>query len=207
MDHVPDSSNASEIEGSGATNLYSVIDRQSVHGLGLDVPESAKAVIKPWDERDDTAAFAESIVDDQLVIHVPFVQSVRVRSILLKLGRGEVTPTHLRVYTNHPHIVDFADADATAPQLNISLLEGQTGVTEYPFRSAAFANVNSMSLHFGDSVGEEVSRVYYIGFKGETKDPQKESTSKLEVPAANAGEARLVDKAAERNKNTQGTAR
>lgn len=57
------------------------------------------------DQRDDTSKFADSGVDDQvgeqylcgptinidkfngqIIIHVPFTQNVRVRSILLKLG-------------------------------------------------------------------------------------------------------------------------
>ena len=63
-------------------------------------------------------------------------------------GRGEVAPRHLRVYANHNTIVDFAEAESATPQLNISLLEGETGVTEYPLRTPAFANVHSLSLYF-----------------------------------------------------------
>lgn len=82
-------------------------DELRVHGLNLTVPEDAQALIKPWDERDDTSRFAESGVDDQvraseykvehcisrarmflqIIIHVPFTQNVRLRSVLLKLGR------------------------------------------------------------------------------------------------------------------------
>lgn len=63
-------------------------------------------------------------------------------------GRGEVTPRNLKIYTNHPNIVDFSDAESFVPQLNITLQEGATTVTEYPLRTAVFANVSSMSLHF-----------------------------------------------------------
>ncbi len=41
-------------------------DERSVHGLNLTVPEDAQALIKPWDERDDTSRYAESGVDDQV---------------------------------------------------------------------------------------------------------------------------------------------
>ena len=78
---------------------------ESVYGLNLSVPEDAKAVIKPWDERDDTVKFADSGVDDQvghplsphfnspyilvqLIIHIPFTQNVRLKSVLLKLGEA-----------------------------------------------------------------------------------------------------------------------
>ena len=85
--------------------LSDVEQRPSVHGLNLVVPEDAKAIIKPWAERDDTEKYAESNVDDQvrcsaglitgayeqrtqLIIHIPFTERVRIRSILLKLGEG-----------------------------------------------------------------------------------------------------------------------
>ncbi|KAF5368882.1 hypothetical protein D9758_003102 [Tetrapyrgos nigripes] len=139
---------ASDILGSGISNLYGVIDRDNVHGLNLAVPEDAKEVIKPWDQREDTEKYAESGVDDQVIIHVPFSQNVRLKSVLLKLGRGDAGPQHLRIYANHPNIVDFADAESTKPQLDISLLEGETRVIEYPLRVAAFASINSLSLFF-----------------------------------------------------------
>ena len=50
------------------------------------MPEDAQAVIKAWNEREDTTRYVDSGVDDQLVIHVPFSQRVRLRSVLLKLG-------------------------------------------------------------------------------------------------------------------------
>ncbi|KAJ7065007.1 galactose-binding domain-like protein [Mycena amicta] len=199
-------SNSSAI-GTELANLYEFIDKDSVHGLNLAVPEDAKAIIKPWNERDNTEQYADSGVDDQLILHVPFTQHVRLKSILLKLGRGEVTPRHLRIYANHPTIVDFADAENTTPHLNISLLEGETGVVEYPFRVAAFASVTSLSLFFSDAVGGDVSRLYYLGFKGEAKSTQREGTSKLEIPAANAADASLVDRVAEKTAGSQTTAR
>lgn len=64
------------------------------------------------------------------------------------VGRGEYTPRHLRLYANYPNIVDFAEAESTRPHFNISLLEGETGVIEYPLRTTAFASVSSLSLHF-----------------------------------------------------------
>ncbi|KAH8113876.1 DUF1000-domain-containing protein [Phellopilus nigrolimitatus] len=196
-----------EIAGTEMANLYHVINRDNVHGLNLSVPEDAQSVIKTWSDREDTTRFADSGVDDQLVIHVPFTQNVRVRSILLKLGRGELTPRHLRIYTNHANIVDFDEAESTRPQLNISLLEGATTVTEYPLRAAAFANVHSLSLHFGDAIGDETSRIYYVGFKGDTRSVQKEGTHKLVVPAANAADAPLVDRVRDKAAGQQSTAR
>jgi len=125
----------------------------------------------------------------------------------MRLGRGEVTPRHLRIYANHPHIVDFADAEETRPQLNISLMEGAVGVTEYPLRSAAFANIHTLSLFFSEALGGDMSRIYYIGFKGDTRSIRKDASSKLEIPAANAADAPLVDRVTEKIGGQQTTAR
>jgi PITH domain len=64
------------------------------------------------------------------------------------LGRGEVTPRRLRIYANRANIIDFSEVDDVQPSLNISLLEGETSVTEYPLRMAAFSSINSLSLFF-----------------------------------------------------------
>ncbi|TFY71029.1 hypothetical protein EVG20_g1965 [Dentipellis fragilis] len=199
-------SNAEQLIGN-SESLYGVIDRQNVHGLNLTVPEDAKETIKAWADRESTVKYADSNVDDQMIIHIPFSQNVRLKSLLLKLGRGEVTPRHLRVFANYPNIVDFSDAENTKPSLNISLQEGETGVIEYPLRVASFANVTSLSLYFDDAIGGESSRVYYIGFKGDTRQYRKEGMNKLEIPAANAADAPLVDRVSERNAAQQPTAK
>ncbi|KAI0298679.1 DUF1000-domain-containing protein [Multifurca ochricompacta] len=193
-------------QNSSASQIIDAL-RGSVHGLNLTVPEDAKATIKPWNERESTEKFAESNVDDQLVIHIPFAENVRIKSVLLKLGRGETTPRRLRIYANRTNIIDFSEIDEVQPSLNISLLEGETGVTEYPLRMAAFASINALSLFFSDSVGEESTWVYYIGFKGETKTIRKEGSNKIEIPAATAADASLTDRLREKGSARQPTAK
>ncbi|KAM5537662.1 hypothetical protein V8D89_008740 [Ganoderma adspersum] len=188
-------------------NLYRSIDKQNVHGLNLTVPEDAQALIKPWDERDDTSKFAESGVDDQIIIHVPFTQNVRLRSVLLKLGRGEVTPRRMRIYANRPNIVDFSEAEDVTPHLDIALLEGESGVTEYPLRTASFANVHSLSLFFSDAVGGDSIQLYFLGFRGDSRSQRKEATQKLEIPAQVAPDAKIIDRLQEKSGGQQTTAR
>lgn len=52
-----------------------------------------------------------------------------------------------------------------------------------------------------------MSRIYFIGFKGDTRTVRKEGSNKLEVPAANAADASLVDRVKERAAGQQSTAR
>jgi hypothetical protein len=68
--------------------------------------------------------------------------------------------------------------------------------------------VNCTDKRFqSESVGEEVSRIYYIGFKGDIRSPKREVDSKLEVPASNAADAPLADKASEKTGGQRTTAR
>ncbi|VDB88736.1 unnamed protein product [Peniophora sp. CBMAI 1063] len=200
-------SNAAQLTGGGDDNMFSAIDRDNVHALNITVPEDAKETIKPWDERESTDKYADSNVDDQMIIHVPFVQNVRLRTLLVKTGRGETTPRRLRIFANNANIIDFDAADDARPSVDIALQEGQTGVVEYPLRAATFANIHSLSLFFSNSVGEDVSRVYFIGFKGDIRAPRKEATDKLPIPAANAADAPLVDKVGEKRGAAQSVAK
>jgi hypothetical protein len=52
-----------------------------------------------------------------------------------------------------------------------------------------------------------VSRVYYVGFKGDSRTTRKEATNKLEIPAANAPDAPLVDRLKQNAGGQQTTAR
>ncbi|THU81115.1 DUF1000-domain-containing protein [Dendrothele bispora CBS 962.96] len=197
---------AADSLGSETSNLYRAIDRDNVHGLNLTVPEDAKEVIKPWDQGEGTSKYAESGVDDQIFIHVPFAQNMRLKSVLLKLGRGDAAPQHLRIYANHPNIVDFTEAESTKPELDISPLEGEARVIEYPLRVAAFASINSLSLFFSDSPSS-LTRIYYIGFKGDVRELKKEGNASMDVPAANAADAALFDRLQEKGGTQQTTAR
>ncbi|KAF8556057.1 DUF1000-domain-containing protein [Imleria badia] len=198
---------ATDLTGADHSNLFSYIDRDNVHGLNLAVPEMAKELIKPWSNREDTTQFADSCVDDQMIIHVPFSQNVRIKSVILKIGGGESTPRHLKIFANYANIIDFTDAENTKPHLDISLLEGETGIVEYPLRVAAFTSVHTLSLYFGDSAGGDLSRVYFVGFKGDSRTGRKEGTKKLEIPAANAPDTQLFDRLKQNAGGQQTTAR
>ena len=65
------------------------------------------------------------------------------------VGRGEVTPRRLRIYANRANIIDFSEAEDVQPSLNISLLEGETSVTEYPLLHGRLLKYQQSFLVFG----------------------------------------------------------
>jgi hypothetical protein len=57
-----------------------------------------------------------------------------------------------------------------------------------------------------ESPSEERSRIYYIGFRGDTLAPRKDIRSKIDLAAANAADA-PVEKLAEKSASSQTTIR
>lgn len=160
QDRQPDGAGASD-----GINLFAYIDRDRVWGLNVEPPEAAKDAIKPWDQRHSLDTYTESSVDDQLIITIPFICPVRVQSILLHVGRGDLAPTvrslcmltqRCVAYVNLPDGLDFehaAMADGRVgppasgrPQADFALLPGATDVTTYPVSVLRFSHTTSMSL-------------------------------------------------------------
>ncbi|WFD43927.1 hypothetical protein MPSI1_002592 [Malassezia psittaci] len=156
-----------------AHNLYTYIDRDKVYGLNIEPPESARNVIKPWDQRLSLEVWVESGVDDQ----------------------------RCTLFVNRPHGVDFEEAAAAIsatpgrqlgpagsgrPQADFSLLERTAGVTAYPLSVSRFAQTHSISVMLSDSPTQQTSRVFYLGFIGKALDLRQDSTIRHDVPAANS---------------------
>ncbi|KDN52096.1 DUF1000-domain-containing protein [Tilletiaria anomala UBC 951] len=75
------------------------------------------------------------------------------------------------------------------PQADFALLEGTPGVVEYPLPIARFANTNSVSIVFSHSQAGDLSRLYYLGFRGTALQLKQEPGEKLDIGAANAADA------------------
>lgn len=151
------------------------LTKRSVEGVNLDVPGSAPRVIKTWDERlsEDTV---ESGVDDevginiphsliaslklQLILHIPFVSSLRLRTLLLL----PPAPSHphrsgrLRLYANLTHCPSFSDLDGLKSIMDLDISApppgyrrgpgGEREVEEWGLKVQRLANVHCVTLAF-----------------------------------------------------------
>ncbi|RKP10839.1 galactose-binding domain-like protein [Thamnocephalis sphaerospora] len=153
-------------------SLYEKIDREHVCGLNESQPGAAKTVIKPWHERRDTTQIVESDADEQLIVTVPFTGMVKLKSILLFGPQDASAPAKLKVYVNRDDI-DFDTVDSTQETQAWELAHGAGDVCEYHTRRLAkFSSVRSITLFFSENFGDDVTRLSYIGFRGEwTKIP------------------------------------
>ncbi|KAH8082763.1 galactose-binding domain-like protein [Filobasidium floriforme] len=196
--------------GSGRDeNLWSFIDINNITGTNLEDPEKAQKIVKTWDERHNMEIFCDSGVDDQMIIHIPFIHSLRLRSLLLLPPpvTNSYRPTRIRLYTNLAQPPSFSDIeDGLTPIQDLNLSQspslwqagvdsegraegGRREVEEWPLKVQKMASVWSVTLMISDSEGGDKSRLFYIGFKGESRNPRAAETNTPAVPAAQGADA------------------
>jgi len=145
-----------------ADNLYAKIDHPNI--VALNGASLVVKICKPWNERMNEDVYLESDSDDQLIIRVPFTGSVKLRSILLKTGPGDQTPTKIDVYSNEDSL-DFSDVQDKKPIQEFPVVQSRD-VGEYTVKPAKFPNVSSITLFIPSGQGADTVRIYYLGFLG-----------------------------------------
>ncbi|GAA5825745.1 hypothetical protein JCM11251_000357 [Rhodosporidiobolus azoricus] len=153
----------------GALNfLYQHVDRDKVVALNGEEGKDAKVVIRPWDERNQEEEWLESDADEQFILQIPFTGNVKLRSILIKTGPAGHTPDKMQVYANRS--LDFDEASSIDVTQSFDV-----AVTREVVEPAKFPSVQSLTLFFPSNHGEDTTRIYFVGFKGEysalTRDP------------------------------------
>ncbi|TNY23504.1 hypothetical protein DMC30DRAFT_331512, partial [Rhodotorula diobovata] len=129
----------------------------------------------------------------------PNPRSPAPRSILIGTGGGRLStsPRLCRAWVNRgPSGIDFDEASTATPPpaQDFELLEsegGGRGAVEYPVRITKFANVSDVSLYFANARGEQ-SRLYFLGFLGESRQLKKEPGEPMTIGAENAAPS-MVD--------------
>jgi len=101
-------------------------------------------------------------------IRIPFTGSVKLRSILLKTGPGEQTPTKICIFPNEDSL-DFDDVTDKKPVQEFNVVQSRE-VGEYTVKPAKFSDVTTLTLFFPAAQGADSVRIYYLGFLGEWRE-------------------------------------
>ncbi|KAI1869340.1 hypothetical protein JX265_006712 [Neoarthrinium moseri] len=150
-------------------SLYQHIDFDGVNAMNEAAPGSGRAIVKKtWAERLQVEPELESDADEQIILNVPFTGQVKLHSILLRSSPSDSAPRTLKVFINRTD-VDFDTASELAPAQELELAQ-TSGVQELPVKRALFGKVQRLTLFLEDNFGdgdEDVTRLSYLGFKGE----------------------------------------
>lgn len=119
-----------------------------------------------------------------------FAGAVKLHSILIRSATDDSAPQTLKLFTNKDDL-DFGSAAEQTPTQTLTLSR-TSDVQEIPVKRTLFNNVYSLSLFFDDNYGDVVTRVYYLGFKGEFMRLNREPVEFLYEKAANPKDHELV---------------
>ncbi|KAL8699417.1 MAG: hypothetical protein Q9224_001426 [Gallowayella concinna] len=180
-----------DIEPALQTLIWKQIDFESIRTLNESEPDQgAKIVEKTWPQRLDPEPMLESDADEQLLMFVPFTGILKLHSILIRSSTTSSAPKTLKLYLNRDDL-DFSTAADLPPTQTLEL--SQTAeIQDVPVKRTSFGNTYSLSLFVEDNYGDEVTRIYWIGFKGVFMELSREPVEVLYEKAANPRDHTLV---------------
>jgi PITH domain len=118
-----------------------------------------------------------------------FTGQVKLHSILIRTSNSSSAPKTLKAFINRNNI-DFSTA-SDLPTTQEFYLSQTSDIQEVPVKRALFGKVQSLTLFFVDNFGlgeEEVTRVSYLGFKGDWMQLGKAPTNIIYEAAAQPGD-------------------
>ncbi|KAL8822037.1 MAG: hypothetical protein Q9223_000028 [Gallowayella weberi] len=119
-----------------------------------------------------------------------FTGVLKLHSILLRSSSDASAPKTLKLYLNRDDL-DFSTASDSTPTQTLEL--SQTAeIQDLPVKRALFGNTYSLGLFIEENYGDEVTRIYWIGFKGEFMRLNREPVEVLYEKAANPRDHTLV---------------
>ena len=98
-------------------------------------PGSCRNIFRAWEQRLDAVEFPlESEIDDpELLLHVVFTGSVKLKALTVIGGPDGKSPEKLRLFANRDDL-DFSVVDAMDPVQEWDLFENENGAIEYPVK-------------------------------------------------------------------------
>ncbi|OAL33854.1 thioredoxin [Fonsecaea nubica] len=173
----------------GYRNVTSQVDVLGMELLNWDSEHgNARTLIsgtKPKGKAEDKSDWVESDTDEQLMLYLPFMSTLKIHSLHLTSlpdntddDESPSRPKLVKVYTNRPRILGFDEADDTQAAQEITLSEkdwdAKTGTAKIELRIVKFQNVSSLVVFVVESEGDNekvrIDRIRVIGETGEKRD-------------------------------------
>ncbi|XP_047088890.1 PITH domain-containing protein At3g04780-like [Lolium rigidum] len=153
----------------GQVDLVDFIDWTGVECLNQDPAHPIANAFKQGYREDDGLHLA-SDSDEQLLIYIPFMQVIKLHSVLFK-GPEEEGPKSVKLFSNKEHmgfsnVNDFPPSDSV--DLSSShLLESKPVTLKY----VKFQNVRSLTMFIEDNQsGADITQIQKIALYGTTVD-------------------------------------
>eukprot|EP00540_Astrosyne_radiata_P011369 CAMPEP_0116852086 /NCGR_PEP_ID=MMETSP0418-20121206/17097_1 /TAXON_ID=1158023 /ORGANISM="Astrosyne radiata, Strain 13vi08-1A" /LENGTH=213 /DNA_ID=CAMNT_0004484209 /DNA_START=104 /DNA_END=745 /DNA_ORIENTATION=+ len=169
--HSHDHEHADEV----GLSLRPQMDLPRVTCLNEEVENAGRAVLKIHEDRlTTTPSLTSPEGDPELLLHIPFTESVSIQSISVRSITTEETspPKTIKLFTNREDL-DFDMVRELPSHMTLELLPPHhfaEGSIDYPCRPAGrFQNVSSVTIFVQDNYdedGELPTEITFVGLKG-----------------------------------------
>lgn len=150
--------------------VLAAVDLPRVTCLNERIDGSCRKIFKAFSERRNKDTFMQSQdYDNELILHVPFVSSVRLKSFCLSGGENGKCPSKVRIFTNRPDLDFDSVYDATPTQeIDIGSPDHEADLW-YPLQVSKFNNVYSVAIHFSGNLEPSADdvEIYFVGLRGD----------------------------------------
>ncbi|XP_073027135.1 PITH domain-containing protein At3g04780 [Primulina eburnea] len=147
-------------------DLLDFVDWSGVECLNQSGSHSLPNALKQGYREDDDLNL-ESDADEQLLIYIPFLQVIKLHSVVIK-GPEEEGPKTVKLFANREHmgfsnVNDFPPSDSAV--LSTENLEGKPVIVKY----VKFQNVRSLTIFIEENQsGSEITKIQKIVLYGTT---------------------------------------
>ena len=193
-------------------SLYQHVNFDGITTMNETEADSGKAVVKKtWAERLQEQPELKSDADEQLLMQIPYAKylsscirsacltlchsftgQVKLHSIRIRTSNSSSAPQTLKVFINRDDL-DFSSASDLSAIQEFHLSQ-TSEIQDIPVKRALFGRVQSLTLFFVDNFGqgeEDVTRITYLGFKGEWMQLGRAPTNIIYEAAANPSDHAL----------------
>lgn len=150
------------------TSLNSQIDLSQIHCLNEADGHTIKELLRGGGDK-----WLESDADEQLLLHIPIQQSIKLRAIRFTTlpSHSAKAPKTIKLFVNQSG-VDFDNAESTEAAQEVVLDEAQAkGEKAVELRFVRFQNVGHLSIFVVDNQGgEDVTRIDKLELIGVSVD-------------------------------------
>uniref|UniRef100_A0A7S0YTQ9 PITH domain-containing protein n=1 Tax=Hemiselmis tepida TaxID=464990 RepID=A0A7S0YTQ9_9CRYP len=141
-------------------DLLSLVDTRLLECLNQDDAHTIQHAIGQG-TREDDAVYLASDCDEQLLITVPFNQTVKVHSISIKALDADKAPNQIKLFSNPIGLgFDSAESDPGTQILDLTPEQVAEG-TVVPLRFVKFQAVNSLAIFIKGNFGDEEQTVVH----------------------------------------------
>lgn len=165
-------------------SLLESLDLQQLNCLNENTEHGIKNIFSAR-KLNTTDSYLLSDADEQLLLNVHFIRSVRVKSLVIKSsGAAGQQPRTIKIFTNRPSLgfEDVQDAEEPYAAQVIELTEAQvTQGKKIPLRFVRFQNVSSIHIFVATNAGDDETRIDGIDVFGSLAGGNKDLSSLRDV--------------------------